>query len=133
MADCDPQPINLAYAAEPFDYEVAPAIAGGKIPEPNSKMLILADGTEESPEQVRQTMLYQLRSGDKSIDYVMGGAGVGNPLERDIDAVRDDVRDELVSVESAKNDYGVIIDPETLNVNLEATKKLRNQMLADQK
>jgi N-methylhydantoinase B len=78
-------------------------------------------------------MLYQLRTGDKSIDYVMGGAGVGNPLERDIAAVRDDVRDELVSVESAQNDYGVIIDPQTLNVNLEATEKLRNQMLADQK
>ena len=64
---------------------------------------------------------------------VVFGAGVGNPLERDIDAVRDDVRDELVSLESAKNDYGVIIDPQTLNVNLEATEKLRNQMLADQK
>jgi N-methylhydantoinase B len=130
VADCDPQPINLAYAAEPFDYEVAPAIGGGKVPKPNSKMLILADGTEESPEQVRQTMLYQLRTGDKSIDYVMGGAGVGNPLEREIDAVRDDVRDELVSVESAKNDYGVIIDPETIEVDIEATEELRKQMLA---
>lgn len=129
VADCDPQPIHLAYAAEPFDYEVAPAIAGGKIPEPNSKKLILADGKEESPEQVRQTKLYQLRSGDKSIDYVMGGAGVGNPLERDIDAVRDDVRDELVSAESAKADYGVIIDPDTFEVDLEATEKLRKQML----
>ena len=91
-------------------------------------MLILADGTEESPEQVRKTMLYRLQTGDKSIDYVMGGAGVGNPLERDIDAVRDDVRDELVSVESAKNDYGVIIDPATIEVNIEATEELRKQL-----
>jgi N-methylhydantoinase B len=128
VADCDPQPINLAYAAEPFDYEVAPAIDGGRIPKPNSKMLILADGTEESPEQVRKTMLYRLQTGDKSIDYVMGGAGVGNPLERDIDAVRHDVRDELVSVESAKNDYGVIIDPATIEVNIEATEELRKQL-----
>ena len=128
IADCDPQPINLAYAAEPFDYEVAPAIAGGKVPKPNSKMLILADGTEESPEQVRQTMLYQLHTGDKSIDYVMGGAGVGNPLERDIAAVRDDVKDELVSIDSAKTDYGVIIDPQTFEVDLKATEKLRKQM-----
>ena len=74
-------------------------------------------------------MLYQLRSGDKSIDYVMGGAGVGNPLERNIDAVRDDVRDELVSAESAKADYGVIIDPDTFEVDIDATEKLRKQML----
>jgi N-methylhydantoinase B len=49
-------------------------------------------------------------------------------LERDIDAVRDDVRDELVSVESAKNDYGVIIDPATIEVNIEATEELRKQL-----
>jgi len=128
VADCDPQPINLAYAAEPFDYDVAPAINGGRIPRPNSKMLILADGTVESPEQVRKTMLYRLRTGDKSIDYVMGGAGVGNPLERDIGAVRNDVRDELVSVESARNDYGVIIDPQTFEVDTKATEELRKQL-----
>jgi N-methylhydantoinase B len=59
----------------------------------------------------------------------MGGAGVGNPLERDIEIVREDVRDELVSVESAKNDYGVIIDPETFEIKREETEKLRNTML----
>ena len=133
VADCDPEPIHLAYAAEPFDYEVAPAIAGGKVPKPNSKMLILADGKEESPEDVRRTMLYQLRTGDKSIDYVMGGAGVGNPLERDIQAVREDVRDELISLESAKNDYGVMINPETFEVDVKATEDLRKKLLADQK
>ncbi|UCF91377.1 MAG: hydantoinase B/oxoprolinase family protein [Desulfobacterales bacterium] len=128
VADSDPEPIHLAYAAEPFDYAVAPAIAGGKLPQPNSKKLILADGREESPAAVRRTMLYQLRSGDKSIDYVMGGAGVGNPLERAIEAVREDVRDELVSIESAQNDYGVVIDPATLEVDLERTAALRRKL-----
>ena len=118
----------MAYAAEPFDYEVAPAIAGGKVPKPNSKKLIFADGKEESPEAVRQQMLYQLHTGDKSIDYVMGGAGVGNPFDRDIEAVREDVRDELVSFESAKNDYGVVIDPKTFEIDYPETKKLREKM-----
>jgi N-methylhydantoinase B len=129
IADSDPEPIHLAYAAEPFDYVVAPAIAGGRVPEPNSKMLIFADGKEESPEDIRRTMLYQLHSGDKSIDYVMGGAGVGNPLERDIEAVRDDVRDDLVSVESAREDYGVILEPDTFEVDMAATQKLREQKM----
>jgi len=128
VADCDPQPIHLAYAAEPFDYEVVPAIAGGKVPKPNSKKLIFANGNEEPPEAVRQKMLYQLQSGDKSIDYVMGGAGVGNPLERDIEAVREDVRDGLVSVESARDDYGVVIDPQTFEVDESETKKLRDKL-----
>jgi N-methylhydantoinase B len=96
-------------------------------------MLILADGKEESPEDVRRTMLYQLRSGDKSIDYVMGGAGVGNPLERDIEAVIEDVRDELISQESAKNDYGVVITPKTFEVDVKATEELRKKRLAEQK
>lgn len=127
VADSDPEPINLAYAAEPFDYEVAPAIAGGKLPKPNSKMLIFANGKEESPEAVRQTMLYQLHSGDKSIDYVMGGAGVGDPLERDVEIVLEDVVDELVSIESARDDYGVIINPKTFQVDLRATEHLRKE------
>jgi len=130
VADSDPEPIYLAYAAEPFDYKVAPAIAGGKLPSPNSKRLILANGKEETQEDIRRTMLYQLHSGDKSIDYTMGGAGVGNPLERDMEAVREDVRDELVSIESAKNDYGVVVDPKTFEVNFVETEKLRKKMSA---
>jgi hypothetical protein len=31
-------------------------------------------------------------------------------------------------VESAKNDYGVIIDPETFEVKREETEKLRNKI-----
>jgi N-methylhydantoinase B len=129
VADSDPEPIHLAYAAEPFDYKVAPAIEGGKLPFPNSKRLIFANGKKETHEDVRRTMLYMLHSGDKSIDYVQGGAGVGNPLERDIEAVREDVRNELVSIESAKNDYGVIIDPETFEIDMPKTEKLRKKML----
>ena len=60
----------------------------------------------------------------------MGGAGVGNPLERDMEAVREDVRDELVSTESAKNDYGVVVDPKTFEVNFVETEKLRKKISA---
>lgn len=133
VCDSDPQPMHLAYAADPFDYVPAPAIAGGKLPVQNSKSLILADGTYESPEDVRKKMIYVLRSGDKAIDVVQGGAGVGNPLERDVEAVRQDVRDELVSFESAKNDYGVIIDRATLQVDLSATEKLRKDVMTKAK
>jgi len=38
------------------------------------------------------------------------------------------VRNEIVSIESAREDYGVIIDPVTFEVDRDATENLRKQM-----
>jgi len=54
-----------------------------------------------------------------------GGGGWGDPLERDIEAVRLDVVRKLVSFESAERDYGVIIDRESFEVDEPATSSLR--------
>lgn len=54
-----------------------------------------------------------------------GGGGWGDPLERDIEAVRLDVVRKLVSFESAERDYGVIIDRESFEVDEPATDSLR--------
>jgi N-methylhydantoinase B len=54
-----------------------------------------------------------------------GGGGWGDPLERNVDLVRNDVLQGYVSARSAKEDYGVVIDPNTMNVDMEATAKLR--------
>ena len=45
-----------------------------------------------------------------------GGGGFGDPSERDPERVRDDVRDGYVSLEAAARDYGVVLDPETLEL-----------------
>jgi N-methylhydantoinase B len=67
--------------------------------------------------------------------YITNSAGGwGDPLERDFEAVKRDVRNEYVSIEGARRDYGVVItgdphwDPENLVVDLEATEKLRGQL-----
>ena len=57
-----------------------------------------------------------------------GGGGIGSTFERDTEIVRDDVLDEYVSLESAKKHYGVVINPETLEIDYEATRKLRADM-----
>ena len=44
------------------------------------------------------------------------GRWMGNPLERELSAIVDDVREGLVSIEQAHNDYGVLLDPATLQV-----------------
>jgi len=133
VADSDPEPINLAYCADPYEYEVKPAIAGGKFPGKNSKRLLMKDGHWESNEDTRRVSLYQLHSGDRVFDEDQGGCGVGDPLDRDIEAVKRDVRDELVSMESALSDYGVVIDPVTFVVDEKATEDLRKEMKAKAK
>jgi N-methylhydantoinase B len=45
-----------------------------------------------------------------------GGGGFGNARERDPERVRTDVLDGFVTVEAARRDYGVLIDPGTLEV-----------------
>jgi N-methylhydantoinase B len=55
-----------------------------------------------------------------------GGGGYGNPFERDPDRVRSDVIAGYVSVEAAREDYGVALDPTTLAVDGRNTKLLRN-------
>ena len=53
------------------------------------------------------------------------GAGVGRPEERDPEAVRMDVKNELVSIDEAKNIYKVICNHNTLEIDYESTKTLR--------
>lgn len=65
-----------------------------------------------------------------------GGGGWGNPLDRDPARVLKDVRDEYVSIEGARRDYGVVVsgdphlDPEGLALDEGATAALRDEMRA---
>jgi N-methylhydantoinase B len=72
--------------------------------------------------------LTQFGPGDKIIIDVAGGGGYGNPFERDVELVESDVANGYVSVEKAKEDYGVVIDPETMKSEPEQTAKLREAL-----
>ncbi len=54
-----------------------------------------------------------------------GGGGWGDPFTRPAERVRDDVRRRFVTVRGAREDYGVVLDPDTLNVDEAATAELR--------
>lgn len=47
--------------------------------------------------------------------------GYGNPVERDPERVLDDVRNGCISVTQAREKYGVVMDPNTLSIDKEAT------------
>ena len=75
--------------------------------------------------EVTINSVMSLNKGQKIEIYSGGGGGYGDPLARDVDKVAADVRDGLVSVDSAREDYGVMIDPFSFAVDVQATNKLR--------
>ena len=54
-----------------------------------------------------------------------GGAGYGSPLKRAVERVLEDVLNGYVSIEAAREDYGVVIDAKTLRVDVGKTGALR--------
>ena len=65
------------------------------------------------------------KKGDLVRVYTAGGGGWGDPLEREPDVVLDDVLDGFVSIEAARNSYGVVIDPASLVVDQRETETVR--------
>jgi len=84
-----------------------PGIAGGQAGEPNK--LTIRWGSDD-PYVVAHTADWVPISAGQKINYDYGGGGGwGDPLDRDPQAVLDDVLDEYVSVEGAERDYGVVL------------------------
>ncbi|MGP0032484.1 MAG: hydantoinase B/oxoprolinase family protein [Acidimicrobiales bacterium] len=98
---------------------IHPGIAGGHHGSPDHCMV----GDVEVDPSVANKLL---DTGDRLVYRFGGGGGWGDPLDRDPDAVLDDVWDEYVSVEGAFEDYGVVVrgslEDMTLTVDLDATK-----------
>jgi N-methylhydantoinase B len=57
------------------------------------------------------------------------GGGWGHPFRRDPGAVQEDFLNDLLSVEEAREVYGVVIDPETGSLDCDATAALRQQVI----
>ncbi len=74
--------------------------------------------------------LTYLEPGESLITYSGGGGGVGDPLDREIEKVRWDALNEYVSIKTAHDIYGVVINPETFVVDEAATKTLRTKLKA---
>ncbi len=113
-------PVNLGIQA---GRHILPpeGLFGGK---PGAKARFLVNGIPGNP-----FGLTQLKPGDVVIIDSAGGGGYGNPLERDPEMVEQDVLEGYVTIEKAKEDYGVLIDPITLKVDKEETKILREKMV----
>jgi N-methylhydantoinase B len=109
------------------EYQPPRGVAGGG-DAPTVKMFI---EDKAGNRRVLRTMDHTpIYSGEKFVTYVPGGGGWGDPLNRDVQRVMDDVVDEYVSVQRAKDVYGVVINPDTLELGHQATEELRKQKKA---
>ncbi|HTP93593.1 MAG TPA: hydantoinase B/oxoprolinase family protein, partial [Xanthobacteraceae bacterium] len=66
-----------------------------------------------------------------------GGGGWGDPLEREPDLVLRDALEGRVSLEAAREDYGVVLiaasGPDSLAIDSDATVRLRDQLRSPRK
>ncbi len=104
-----------------------PGICGGMPGEPN-RMVIRYGSTDEYT--VKHTADWvPIHAGERIMYDYGGGGGWGDPLDRDPQAVLDDVLDEYVSVDGAHEDYGVVLTGSladlTLAIDEDATDALR--------
>lgn len=86
---------------------------------------------EEAFEHVELTR-HPVPAGTDARLVTAGGGGWGNPLERDPEKVRDDVVEGYVSIDAARDDYGVVLS-ETLKLDEDATARLRAEKRTSRK
>ena len=101
-------------------------INGGEPGSNSYKLLIRKDGTRIPLESKVDNILVE--PGDQILFVTAGSGGWGDPVERDPEKVRLDVARGLVSLEKAEKSYGVVIDPDTLEIDKKATEFLREEI-----
>jgi N-methylhydantoinase B len=97
---------------------------GGAAGTENRFALHFPDGTVHVADP-KEIIRHVVSAGTLVERFSGGGGGFGDPLDRPAAAVAADARDELISVDKALTDYGVVLDLETLEVDQAATERER--------
>ncbi|MEZ5925682.1 MAG: hydantoinase B/oxoprolinase family protein [Hyphomicrobiaceae bacterium] len=112
---------GTAWEVEPLDKDMTiitfgegrriPAVgaAGAKSSQVDTKVGRLEIKRGGKTEVVRKNVIETIKPGESVTNMNPGGGGYGNPFERPLELVAEDFRNGLVSVEGAKEDYGVVI------------------------
>lgn len=97
-------------------------INGGCDGTPNYMVLIPRQG---EPRRCSRISVHPLHRSDV-VRFVTGsGGGYGRPKEREPQSVLDDVLDEYLTLEEAREIYGVAIDSVKMSINWDETRRLR--------
>ena len=100
---------------------------GGGYGTPSKSILQNADGAEVLPTMIST----QIKENETIYHRQAGGGGYGNPWERLPESVAWDVKNDKVSITAAREQYGVILDPLTLAVDMAATEAMRRDLAVE--
>jgi N-methylhydantoinase B len=84
------------------------------------------DGARTFTSVAGQTLV---RAGESWTSYSSGGGGWGNPVDRDAELVRRNLRDGWISEETARDIFGVVLNDDfERTLDSQATEKLRTEL-----
>jgi len=119
-------PINLNVQVDRV--HCAPwGLAGGASGAGNQVSLRI-EGKEVADLPNAKVLMKRLKPGDAVAVRAGGGGGFGPPYERDPQRVAHDVRQGYVTLRAARDLYGVVLDPQTLEVDGPATIRQRERI-----
>jgi N-methylhydantoinase B len=108
-------PMTAAYVTDGYRFPPRGTQGGGD-GAPSEPYLVRADGTTEPLDPITQV---ELAPGELLGHLLSGGGGYGEPFEREPERVRDDVLARFVSLERARDVYGVAFRGDRLDESLE--------------
>jgi N-methylhydantoinase B len=94
-----------------------------------NEMLMRRDGVVNDDVPNAKVFRAMVKAGDAYILRSGGGGGFGSPLERPVERVQDDVRQGYVSVDAARDYYGVVLDTKTFEIDEKATHEKRRKLV----
>lgn len=100
-------------------------IQGGQPGSRSTSVLTSGGETKTLPAMTHYHL--SVKKGDIIHHEIGGTAGYGDPMDRDPAQVEHDVREGKLSVETARKQYGVVIDPANLTANEKETAALRSR------
>lgn len=119
------EPAVLALSSD-AETTAPPGLFGGMSGLPGRKY-VTRQGTHER--LYRKATNFRMEPGTVLSFQTPGGGGYGDPLTRSPEKVRGDVLDGFITQESARDDYGVILD-EHFELDLAATERARAELAA---
>ena len=94
--------------------------------QPGSPFEVLLESDSQRVEFPPQIMIdATVRAGDRLLHIQPSAGGYGDPWQRDPRSVLEDVLDEKMTAAYAEKTYGVVIDPQTFQIDAERTAALR--------
>lgn len=132
-----PGSLLILMSGDTSGQKFSPKGVAGAPPVPLGELEILNPGKTEK-ELFRTMDMSTMEIGAKLFTKAHGGSGWGDPLDRDLEKVMKDVRDQYISIERARDVYGVVFkndgseNPEDTEVDIEATEDLRKEKKASQ-